>query len=94
MCGTHFDLLTTAFMLTCCTGSLVACLRLMTRRRLWKFSTSAPLPAPLSYSRFPLSAARTWRAVSKRSSHQHSGGCLLTVLCLARERLQTQGVCP
>ena len=61
---TNFDLLTTVFMLTCCTRSLGACLRLLTRRRLWRLS-SAPPSVPLSYSRFLLSAARTRHEVTR-----------------------------
>ena len=74
-CGTHFDLLTTVFMLTCGTRSLVACLRLMTRRRLWKFSTSAPhlqFPCRIRASRCQWRERGMKNPVSKRSSHQHS----------------------
>ena len=42
-----FDSLTTVFMLTCCTRWLVACLRLLTRRRLRWYSIAPPSPVKL-----------------------------------------------
>ena len=46
--------LTTVFMLTCCTRSLGACLRLLTRRRLWWYSIAPPSPVKLRGRTFRL----------------------------------------
>ena len=78
-----FDILTTVFMLTFCTRAPTACLRLLSRRRLWWFQLFHPRSSVVLA--FPVSVARTRHEVTSVQEIQPPAlsGCLLNVLCLA-----------